>query len=113
MATADEGRRFGRRIISAMPPIRSATAASALELRDRTARQLGWALMRTHWGAGMPMQPAIRDWAYECRPIDLLVSLISPRECPLSARRTKDPTETIKSADRMHETVVWRHSPAT
>jgi RimJ/RimL family protein N-acetyltransferase len=80
--------------------------------------ELGWALMRTHWGRGYATEAAaaIRDWAYECRPIDLLVSLISPanvRSQRVARRIDAVPTETITPADTMHETVVWRHSPAT
>jgi RimJ/RimL family protein N-acetyltransferase len=42
--------------------------------------ELGWALIRKHWGYGYATEAAaaIRDWAYESRAIDLLVSLISP-----------------------------------
>jgi RimJ/RimL family protein N-acetyltransferase len=80
--------------------------------------ELGWALMRTDWGCGYATEaaPAIRDWAYECRPIDLLVSLISPanvRSQRVARRIGAAPTETITPADTMQETVVWRHSPAT
>jgi RimJ/RimL family protein N-acetyltransferase len=42
--------------------------------------ELGWALIRAHWGHGYATEAAaaIRDWAYEFRTIDRLVSLISP-----------------------------------
>jgi RimJ/RimL family protein N-acetyltransferase len=80
--------------------------------------ELGWALMQTHWGCGYATEAAaaIRDWAYECRPIDLLVSLISPaniRSQRVARRICAIPTETITPAHTMQETVVWRHSPAT
>jgi RimJ/RimL family protein N-acetyltransferase len=79
--------------------------------------ELGWALMRTHWGWGYATEAAaaIRDWAYESRPIDLLVSLISPgnvRSQRVAERIGATPTETITPAHTMQETVVWRHSPA-
>jgi RimJ/RimL family protein N-acetyltransferase len=80
--------------------------------------ELGWVLMRTDWGCGYATEAAaaIRDWAYECRPIDLLVSLISPanvRSQRVARRIGAVPTETIPPADARPETVVWRHSPAT
>jgi RimJ/RimL family protein N-acetyltransferase len=78
--------------------------------------ELGWALMRTHWGCGYATEAAaaIRDWAYECRSIDLLVSLISSanvRSQRVARRIGATPTETITPADTTQETVVWRHSP--
>jgi len=78
--------------------------------------ELGWALMRTHWECGYATEAAaaIRDWAYECRPIDLLVSLISPenvRSQRVARRVGATPTETIKPAHSTKETVVWRHRP--
>ena len=41
--------------------------------------ELGWALIRAHWGLGYASEAAaaIRKWAYGCRSIDRLVSLIS------------------------------------
>ena len=80
--------------------------------------ELGWALMRTHWGCGYATEAAaaIRDWAYDSRPIDLLVSLISPandRSQRVARRIGAVPTDTITPARTMQETVVWRHSPPT
>lgn len=80
--------------------------------------ELGWALMRAQWGFGYAAEAAaaIRDWAYEFRPIDLLVSLISPanvRSQRVARRIGAIPTETITPANTMQETIVWRHSPAT
>src|SRR5439155_10054571 len=42
--------------------------------------ELGWALIRAHWGHGYATEAAaaIRSWARESRCIDRLVSLISP-----------------------------------
>ncbi len=79
--------------------------------------ELGWALMRTDWGCGYATEAAaaIRDWAYKCRPIDLLVSLISPanvRSQRVARRIGATPTEAITTAHTVQETVVWRHSPA-
>lgn len=78
--------------------------------------ELGWALMQTHWGFGYATEAAaaIRDWAYGCRAIDLLVSLISPdnvRSQRVAERIGATPTETITPAHTRQETVVWRHAP--
>ena len=79
--------------------------------------ELGWALMRAHWGNGYATEAAaaIRDWAYECRSIDRLVSLISPnnvRSQRVAQRLGATPTETVTPADSKRTTVVWTHSPA-
>jgi RimJ/RimL family protein N-acetyltransferase len=78
--------------------------------------ELGWALMQTHWGCGYATEAAaaIRDWVYEYRSIDLLVSLISStnvRSQGVARRIGATPTETITTADTVQKTVVWRHSP--
>jgi RimJ/RimL family protein N-acetyltransferase len=80
--------------------------------------ELGWALIRTHWGHGYATEAAaaIRDWAHACRSIDRLVSLISPdniRSQHVAQRLSAIPTETVTPADSKRKTVVWRHpSPA-
>src|SRR5439155_11641904 len=79
--------------------------------------ELGWSLMRAHWGFGYATEAAaaIRDWAYECRSIDLLVSLISPdnvRSQRVAERLGAKPTETVTPAHAKKKTVVWRHTPA-
>jgi len=79
--------------------------------------ELGWALIRAHWGFGYATEAAaaIRDWAYESRSIDLLVSLISPnnvRSQRVAERLGATPTETVTPAHRQQKTVVWRHTPA-
>jgi RimJ/RimL family protein N-acetyltransferase len=80
--------------------------------------ELGWALTRAHWGRGYATEAAvaIRDWAYESRSIDLLVSLISPnnvRSQRVAERLGATPTETVRPSDSMRKTVVWRHAPAS
>ena len=78
--------------------------------------ELGWALMRAHWGFGYATEAAaaIRDWAYESRSIDLLVSLISPdnvRSQRVAERLGATPTETVTPAHTEQKAVVWRHTP--
>jgi RimJ/RimL family protein N-acetyltransferase len=79
--------------------------------------ELGWSLTRAHWGFGYATEAAaaIRDWAYESRSIDLLVSLISPhnvRSQRVAERIGAKPTETVTPAHTEQNTVVWRHAPA-
>ena len=78
--------------------------------------ELGWALIRTHWGNGYATEgaAAIRDWAYESRSIDRLVSLISPdnlRSQRVAERLGAIPIETVTPTDSRKKAVVWRHQP--
>jgi RimJ/RimL family protein N-acetyltransferase len=79
--------------------------------------ELGWALIREHWGFGYATEAAaaIRDWARESRSIDRLVSLISSdnvRSQRVAERLGALPAETITPAHTMRATVVWRHPPS-
>jgi len=79
--------------------------------------ELGWALIRAHWGNGYATEAAaaIRDWAYECRSIARLVSLISSdnvRSQRVAERLGAIPTETITPVDSRRKTAVWTHPPA-
>jgi RimJ/RimL family protein N-acetyltransferase len=76
--------------------------------------ELGWALIRAHWGNGYATEAAaaIRDWAHESRSIDPLVSLISSdnvRSQRVAERLGAIPTETVTPVDSRRNTVVWRH----
>ena len=76
--------------------------------------ELGWALIRAHWGHGYATEAAaaIRDWAHESRSIDRLVSLISPdnvRSQRVAERLGAVPTETVTPLHTKGKTVVWRH----
>jgi RimJ/RimL family protein N-acetyltransferase len=79
--------------------------------------ELGWALIRAHWGHGYATEAAaaIRDWARESRSIDRLVSLISSdnvRSQRVAERLGAIPKETVTPAHTKRKTVVWRHPPA-
>jgi len=79
--------------------------------------ELGWALIRAHWGYGYATEAAaaIRAWAYESRRIDRLVSLISPnnvRSQRVAERLGAIPAETVTPIDSRRTAVVWRHPPA-
>lgn len=79
--------------------------------------ELGWALIREHWGHGYATEAAaaIRDWAHERRPHDRLVSLITPdnvRSRRVAQRLGAIPTETTTPSDSGRTAVVWRHRPS-
>ena len=80
--------------------------------------ELGWALIRRHRGKGYATEAAaaIRDWAFEARALDRLVSLISPdniRSQRVADRLGAIPTETITPIDTRSKAVVWRHRPVS
>ena len=80
--------------------------------------ELGWALIRAHWGHGYATEAAaaIREWARECRSIERLVSLISSdnvRSQRVAERLGAIPTETVTPVHSGRKTVVWRHPPAS
>jgi len=79
--------------------------------------ELGWALIREHWGHGYATEAAaaIRDWAHERHPGDRLVSLITPdnvRSQRVAERLGAIPAETITPSDSGRTAVVWRYPPA-
>jgi RimJ/RimL family protein N-acetyltransferase len=76
--------------------------------------ELGWALIRTHWGHGYATEAAvaIRQWANEFRSIEQLVSLISPdnvRSQRVAERLGAVPTQTVIPVDSGRKAVVWKH----
>jgi RimJ/RimL family protein N-acetyltransferase len=84
---------------------------------SRAQPELGWALIRAHWGHGYATEAAsaIREWAHEFRSIEQLVSLISPdnvRSQRVAERLGATPTETVTPVDSGREAVVWKHPPA-
>jgi RimJ/RimL family protein N-acetyltransferase len=79
--------------------------------------ELGWALIREHWGHGYATEAAaaIRDWAHERRPDDRLASLITPdnvRSQRVAERLGATPAETVTPSDSGRTAVVWRYPPA-
>lgn len=92
------------------------TASSWGDAGSHAQPELGWALIRAHWGRGYATEgaAAIREWAYEHRSITRLVSLISPdnlRSQRVAQRLGAVPTETVTPLDSGREAVVWRHPP--
>jgi RimJ/RimL family protein N-acetyltransferase len=93
------------------------TPSTWAKARSHAQPELGWALIRAHWGHGYATEAAaaIRDWARECRSINGLVSLISPdnvRSQRVAERLGATPTETVTPLHTRQKTVVWRHPPA-
>jgi RimJ/RimL family protein N-acetyltransferase len=79
--------------------------------------ELGWALIRAHWGQGYATEAAaaIRDWAHGSRSLDRLVSLITPdnaRSQRVARRLGAVPAETVTPVDSGRTAVVWRYPPA-
>src|SRR5262245_12143206 len=75
--------------------------------------ELGWALIRVHWGNGYATEAAaaIRDWGRNARRIDRLVSLIAPdniRSQHVAERLGATPTEIVAAGHG----VVWEHPTA-
>src|SRR5438093_4772585 len=85
--------------------------------------ELGWALIRAHWGHGYATEAAaaIREWAHEFRSIEQLVSLISSdnvRSQRVAERLGAVPTETVipvefGAEDSRLETSASRLTPTT
>jgi RimJ/RimL family protein N-acetyltransferase len=93
------------------------TPSTWAQAGSRAQPELGWALIRAHWGHGYATEAAaaIRDWARESRSISKLVSLISPdnvRSQRVAERLGATPTETVTPLHTRRKTVVWRHPPA-
>jgi RimJ/RimL family protein N-acetyltransferase len=92
------------------------TPSTWAEARSHAQPELGWSLIRAHWGHGYATEAAaaIRSWAYEFRAIDRLVSLISPdnmRSQRVAERLGATPGEAVTPADSGRQTVVWKHPP--
>lgn len=94
------------------------TPSTYAEAGSHAQPELGWALMREHWGRGYATEAAaaIRDWAWECRRIDRLVSLIAPdnvRSQRVAERLGAVPTQSVTPDDSRRTAVIWRHRPVS
>jgi RimJ/RimL family protein N-acetyltransferase len=77
--------------------------------------ELGWALVREHWGRGYATEAALaaREWAYRELGAWRLVSLIAPantRSAAVAERLGARPRETVTLVDS-GAVVVWEHPP--
>jgi RimJ/RimL family protein N-acetyltransferase len=80
--------------------------------------ELGWALIRSHWGHGYATEAAaaVRDWAHQSRSVDRLVSVIfsdNVRSQRVAERLGATPAEAFTPTGFAREAVVWRHPPLT
>jgi RimJ/RimL family protein N-acetyltransferase len=97
--------------------VRGWSASTWADAGSHAQPELGWALRRAHWGHGYATEAAasIREWAYSCRAVERLVSLISPdnvRSQRVAERLGAIPTETVTPTASRRTTIVWRHPPA-
>jgi RimJ/RimL family protein N-acetyltransferase len=93
------------------------TPSTRADAGSHAQLELGWALIREHWGHGYATEAAsaIRDWAHESRTDDRLVSLITPdnvRSQRVAERLGAVPAETVTPSDSGRTAVVWRYPPA-
>jgi RimJ/RimL family protein N-acetyltransferase len=92
---------------------RTWTHASLAEAGDDAQPELGWALVRAHWGNGYATEAAsaVRDWARSDRSIDRLISLIAPANTAsqhVAERLGARPEHTVELFDS-GPAVIWAH----
>jgi RimJ/RimL family protein N-acetyltransferase len=109
----DDGRVVGRAgiIVWHTRGWRNSTFAEA---GDRAQPELGWALMRAHWGNGYATEAAraVRDWARREQAVARLISLIAPenvRSQRVAERLGAEAAETVTLSDSGVAAVVWVH----
>ena len=76
--------------------------------------ELGWSLIRAHWGHGYASEAAaaIREWAFDFLPVKRLVSLISPdniRSQRVAERLGAIAAEAVTPDHSRRPAVVWEH----
>jgi RimJ/RimL family protein N-acetyltransferase len=112
-AAATNGRVFGEAGLMIFDT-RGWTPSTWAKAGSHAQPELGWALIRAHWGHGYATEAAaaIRDSAHEFRSIEQLVSLISSdnvRSQRVAERLGAVPTDTVIPVDSGRKTVVWKH----
>jgi RimJ/RimL family protein N-acetyltransferase len=108
----EDGRFLGRVGIIAWD-IRTWHHVTLADVGDHAQPELGWTLVREHWGNGYATEAALaaRDWARRERGIDRLISLIHPgnaRSQRVARRLGARPAETVTLFDS-GPAVVWVH----
>jgi RimJ/RimL family protein N-acetyltransferase len=87
--------------------------ATVAEAGEHAQPELGWMLVRRHWGHGYATEAAraVRDWAYREAGIGPLISLIQPANVAsvrVAERLGAAPAETVMLESGV-PAVVWRH----
>jgi RimJ/RimL family protein N-acetyltransferase len=88
------------------------TAALA-DAGDDAEVELGWAVGSAHWGRGYAPEAAraVRDWVYEERGVERLISLIDPanaKSARVAEKLGAEPGETVELFDGSLAT-IWVH----
>ena len=96
--------------------VRSWTHATLAGAGRYAQPELGWALVRSHWGRGYATEAAaaVRGWALEQRDIRRLISLVAPDNLASAAvarRLGAVPTQEVTLFDS-GAAVVWEHPRA-
>jgi RimJ/RimL family protein N-acetyltransferase len=108
----DDGRFVGRTGILVWDT-RTWSHTSLAEAGEHAQPELGWALVRAHWGNGYATEAAraVRDWVRRERGVGRLVSLIAPHNAAsqrVAERLGATPAETVELRDS-GPAVVWVH----
>jgi RimJ/RimL family protein N-acetyltransferase len=88
------------------------TAALA-DAGDDAEIELGWAIRSAYWGRGYAPEAAraVRQWAYDERGVERLISLIDPvntKSARVAEKLGAEPTETVELYDASLAT-IWVH----
>jgi RimJ/RimL family protein N-acetyltransferase len=75
--------------------------------------ELGWAIRSAYWGRGYAPEAAraVRQWVYDARSVERLISLIDPvnaRSARVAEKLDAEPTETVELFDGSLAT-IWVH----
>ena len=108
----EDGRWLGRAGLKIWDT-RTWVASTYADAGEHAQAELGWALVREHWGQGYATEAAeaARQWAYSEHGVDRLVSVIAPanvRSAQLAERLGCTPGETVTLFDT-GPAVVWEH----
>ncbi len=79
---------------------------------DDAQVELGWAIGREHWGSGHATEAAhaVRQWVYDVRGVERLISLINPentRSIRVAEKLGAEPAETVQTPGGL--ATIWVH----
>jgi RimJ/RimL family protein N-acetyltransferase len=80
---------------------------------DDAQVELGWVIAQEHWGRGYATEAAraVRQWVYDARGVERLISLIDPentRSARVAEKLDAEPTGTVELFDGSPAT-IWVH----